>query len=315
MTRLKRWIARVIAERPDPDQQQLLHRYAVWHVLRRLRGRLGRHARHPRPGRRRPAEHQGRHRPARLAHRPRPHPGHRPARRPGGMAGQRRRPPTARDAGQLRPLGQQAEADQPGLPGHPMGRPDRRDRHRDPLGTSPLAAPRRHPQTRGPRRRAARPPLRPVPGHDQPPHPRPRRDQRRPGAASGSAASRSSSPNRSTPWSCELVATRHGHAAIGDQGTSPWLFPGGQPGQPISAYQLAERLRQLGIRPGQSRSAALFQLATDLPAAVLARMLGIHITVAVAWQRACRRRLDRLRRRLQPPNHSREARHSDSCDI
>jgi hypothetical protein len=37
---------------------------------------------------------------------------------------------------------------------------------------------------------------------------------------------------------------------------------------------------------GQARSAALFQLATDLPTAVLARMLGIHITVAVAWQRA-----------------------------
>jgi hypothetical protein len=84
----------------------------------------------------------------------------------------------------------------------------------------------------------------------------------------------------------QLAATRRGHAVIGDQGTSPWLFPGGQPGQPISAYRLAERLRQLGIRSGQSRSAALFQLATDLPAAVLARMLGIHITVAVAWQRA-----------------------------
>ena len=68
----------------------------------------------------------------------------------------------------------------------------------------------------------------------------------------------------------QLVATRHGHAAIGDAGTSPWLFPGGQPGQPISAYQLAERLRQL---------------ATDLPAAILARVLGIHISVAVAWQR------------------------------
>jgi len=80
----------------------------------------------------------------------------------------------------------------------------------------------------------------------------------------------------------KLVATRQGHAAIGDQGTSPWLFPGGQPGRPISAFQLAERLRQLGVRSGQSRSAALFQLATDLPAAVLARMLGIHITVAVA---------------------------------
>jgi hypothetical protein len=43
---------------------------------------------------------------------------------------------------------------------------------------------------------------------------------------------------------------------------------------------------EVGIRSGQSRSAALFQLATDLPAAVLARLLGIHITVAVAWQRA-----------------------------
>jgi hypothetical protein len=39
-------------------------------------------------------------------------------------------------------------------------------------------------------------------------------------------------------------------------------------------------------RSGQPRSAALFQLATDVPAAVLARMLGIHITVAVTWQRA-----------------------------
>ncbi len=84
----------------------------------------------------------------------------------------------------------------------------------------------------------------------------------------------------------QLVATRRGHAIIGDQGTSRWLFPGGQPGQPLSAFQLAERLRLLGLRPGQSRSAALFQLATDLPAALLARMLGVHISVAVAWQRA-----------------------------
>ena len=84
----------------------------------------------------------------------------------------------------------------------------------------------------------------------------------------------------------QLAAARRGHAAIGDNGTSAWLFPGGQPGRPISSYRLAERLRELGIRPGQARSAALFQLATDLPAAVLARLLGIHIAVAVAWQRA-----------------------------
>jgi hypothetical protein len=84
----------------------------------------------------------------------------------------------------------------------------------------------------------------------------------------------------------ELAARRRGHAALGDQGTSPWLFPGGRPGHPISSARMTERLRQLGVQSGQSRSTALFQLATDLPAAILARMLGIHISVAVAWQRA-----------------------------
>lgn len=85
----------------------------------------------------------------------------------------------------------------------------------------------------------------------------------------------------------DLVATRRGHAALGDQGTSMWLFPGGQPARPISASRLTERLRELGISAGPARSAALFQLATELPAAVIARMLGVHIQVAVEWQRAC----------------------------
>lgn len=49
---------------------------------------------------------------------------------------------------------------------------------------------------------------------------------------------------------------------------------------------MAERLRQLGIQASRARSAALFQLATDLPATILARTLGIHISVAAAWQRA-----------------------------
>jgi hypothetical protein len=112
---------------------------------------------------------------------------------------------------------------------------------------------------------------------------------------------------------CQIAATRRGHAALGDQETSPWLFPGGQPGRPISAYQLAGRLRQLGIRSGQSRSTALFQLATDLPAAILARLLGIHINVAVTWQRASAGDWTdyaaEVSRRTQPHD-----RHSDSSD-
>src|SRR5271165_470295 len=51
MSRLERRTAWVIAECPDPGQQQLLHRYAVWHVTRRLRARLGgSHATHNQVG-------------------------------------------------------------------------------------------------------------------------------------------------------------------------------------------------------------------------------------------------------------------------
>jgi hypothetical protein len=83
----------------------------------------------------------------------------------------------------------------------------------------------------------------------------------------------------------QILASRQGHARIGNRVSSPWLFPGGRPGQPISSYQLSLRLRQIGLRPGQARSTALFQLASELPAAILARLLGIHISVAIKWQR------------------------------
>lgn len=82
-----------------------------------------------------------------------------------------------------------------------------------------------------------------------------------------------------------VVANRKGHATIGALAPSPWLFPGGQPGRPISTTQLTQRLNRLGIRPNQARSTAFFQLATEIPAAILARTLGIHTDVAVAWQR------------------------------
>jgi hypothetical protein len=82
-----------------------------------------------------------------------------------------------------------------------------------------------------------------------------------------------------------VAANRKGHATIGALNPSPWLFPGGQPGRPISTTQLTQRLTGLGIHPNQARSTALFQLATEIPAAILARTLGIHVAVAVTWQR------------------------------
>jgi len=108
----------------------------------------------------------------------------------------------------------------------------------------------------------------------------------------------------------QLVASRHGHASLGDQGTSPWLFPGGRPGRPINAAHLSQRLRRLGLRPSRDRSSALFHLATELPAALLARLLGIHISVAVAWQRASSGDWTNYAadysRRKQTPNETRE---------
>ena len=51
LTRLERWITdHRRAAAATPASSQLLHRYAIWHVLRRLRGRTGGAARHPRPG-------------------------------------------------------------------------------------------------------------------------------------------------------------------------------------------------------------------------------------------------------------------------
>jgi hypothetical protein len=82
-----------------------------------------------------------------------------------------------------------------------------------------------------------------------------------------------------------VAANRKGRATIGAAGPSPWLFPGGQPGQPISGARLTQRLGTLGISPRQARSTALFQLAAEVPAAILARTLGVSTGVAVTWQR------------------------------
>lgn len=82
-----------------------------------------------------------------------------------------------------------------------------------------------------------------------------------------------------------MLANRKGHATIGAASPSTWLFPGGQPGRPISSAQLTHRLNAIDVRPSPDRSTALFQLATEVPAAILARTLGIHTDVAVTWQR------------------------------
>jgi hypothetical protein len=284
MTRLEAWTAKAVAGRPDPDERRLLHQYATWHVIRRLRGRLdGKHATY------------------------------------GQFLSAQRNVSAAIAlldwlAARGLALGTARQGDLDAWLGDTQAahRTDAgnfvRWARKSKLTTLDFAAVR----WGGPsgeidtetRREQARRLL-----HDDSLKP----EDRLAGLLILLYAQRTSVISRLTlshveasgghvlirlgrepvtlpeplgALALQVAAARHGHASLGDDGNSAWLFPGGQPGRPISAFRLGERLHQLGIRCGQSRSAALFQLATDLPAAVLANMLGIHISVAVQWQRA-----------------------------
>ncbi len=57
-------------------------------------------------------------------------------------------------------------------------------------------------------------------------------------------------------------------------------------GRPITAAQLGNRLRLLGIEAQAARRGALLHLGASLPAAVLARLLDLHPNTAVRWVRA-----------------------------
>jgi hypothetical protein len=87
---------------------------------------------------------------------------------------------------------------------------------------------------------------------------------------------------RVVPAVAELVR-RQQQAAAGAPGG--WLFPGRQAGTHIST-SLHRKLAQHGLPAlDHARAAALISLATDVPAAVLASLLGIHIDTANSWAR------------------------------
>jgi hypothetical protein len=85
---------------------------------------------------------------------------------------------------------------------------------------------------------------------------------------------------RLVPAVATLLRTQSALAAARD---TSWLFPGSQPGQHISSA-LTHKLTRHGIpHLTHARAAALINLAADLPAPVMASLLGIHIQTAIAW--------------------------------
>jgi hypothetical protein len=88
----------------------------------------------------------------------------------------------------------------------------------------------------------------------------------------------------------QLTKTASSTAAIGRTiRRTPWLLPGRQPGQHVSANFLSRKLVQHGILTRATRNAAVLALVEDLPAAVLADLLGMHVTTAERWAKIASR--------------------------
>jgi hypothetical protein len=79
-----------------------------------------------------------------------------------------------------------------------------------------------------------------------------------------------------------LIADRRGCVAAAVP-ESRWLFPGGSPGQPISESVLSLRLKRIGVDCSEARRTALLQLAGQMPAALVADLLGVHVATATQW--------------------------------
>lgn len=88
----------------------------------------------------------------------------------------------------------------------------------------------------------------------------------------------------------ELTATAPSQPGHDEPSTaSRWLFPGRATSQPTAAHVLARRLRRHGIAALPARHAARAAWATEIPVALAADLLGIHLSTAERWSQRVRR--------------------------
>ena len=73
-----------------------------------------------------------------------------------------------------------------------------------------------------------------------------------------------------------------GHESYGNH-RDKWLFPGRHAGRHLATENIRSGLVARGIHPSDSRKAALFQLAAEIPSPVLADLLGLAPTTATRW--------------------------------
>ena len=80
----------------------------------------------------------------------------------------------------------------------------------------------------------------------------------------------------------DRIVTRFG----GKAEDSRWLFPGPFQDRPVGPDALRDRLRTVGVKPDEYRSAALGRIAQQLPSPVLSRLTGLTPITAVRWTSA-----------------------------
>ncbi|MEV5506565.1 hypothetical protein [Streptomyces orinoci] len=83
----------------------------------------------------------------------------------------------------------------------------------------------------------------------------------------------------------QLVERRKGRAATVPLEEPKWLFHGIYPGQPIDPHTLGRRLKAIGVPPQLARHASLMDIASELPAVVISRLLGFHQATGDNWTR------------------------------
>src|SRR6266545_3470370 len=83
--------------------------------------------------------------------------------------------------------------------------------------------------------------------------------------------------------------TRASLANANAQARQRWLFPGLTPGRPTSRSGLQLKLCAYRVDARPARNGALISLAADLPAPVLADVLGLHTSTAVYWATLAKR--------------------------
>jgi len=81
---------------------------------------------------------------------------------------------------------------------------------------------------------------------------------------------------------------RRGQSLYASRDTG-WLFPGGRPGRHLETENIRGQLVEIGIKPHESRKAALFGLAAQMPAPVLADLIGITDNNAADWAKLASR--------------------------